>query len=134
MPLQRLANEIKNHLNHMPGGHELFSGTYLDTQHDKRKKEYGVLKCRIWTQIGDDKESTDNPALDIVVYEDHVKIDAGDLRFCISLNYLDFDLTRKAGFTKLMERLNEVVEAYYGQWIEQPRYIKEADTDITSAL
>lgn len=118
----------------MPGGHELFSGTYLDTQHDKRKKEYGVLKCRIWTQIGDDKESTDNPALDIVVYEDHVKIDAGDLRFCISLNYLDFDLTRKAGFTKLMERLNEVVEAYYGQWIEQPRYIKEADTDITSAL
>lgn len=134
LPLVGLTREISFSLPPCPGGHGLFYGTYEWTEQDKRKREYGVPKFRIWTQIGSDEESTTNPSIDIVVYEDRVKIDSDDKRLCVSWNLIDYDLTRKIGFKQLMEDINEVIEAYYKQFVEQNRYIKRPNADIIPGI
>lgn len=77
----------------------------------------------IWTQIGDDGESTCNPAVDIHVYENKIKINSGEEKFD-----KEFPFPKdKKEFNKIEKEINEVLTEYYGQWTEQPRFVRKGE-------
>ena len=93
------------------GGHEIFTGAY----------NKGVDQTRIWTQIGDDGESNGGPALDIIVTDDTIRIDSGDPNFTGSWEIPVY----MKDLNKIVEEVTKVMNDFYSQWIEQPRFIKK---------
>lgn len=92
------------------GGHEVYSGTYK-TLNGWRK----------WTQLGDDGENNGEPAADISVEKGIIKIHTGDPKLDKSWKVP----THVVDMKKIAEEVDEILDKYYSQWIEQPRFVQK---------
>jgi len=95
----------------MYGGHQVYCGRYNYDDYTE-----------IWTQIGSDEESPSDPAANIRFYHDRVVVIEDEEH---EIMYGDFNLTSKKGFDKMCDVANNILDNYYGQFIEQPRFIRK---------
>lgn len=118
MDTKELAWEIESNLDYEYGGHSLYYGSYNPWQWQKNKAHISL----IWTQIGHGEENDGNPAVDIEVNKTYIKVKAEKEHKLLLKNY---DLNKKTSLKKLKKDIDSILENYYSQWIEQPRFVRK---------
>lgn len=111
MELEVIVDELFRDLdNKIIGGHLIYIGIFKNNN----------KKYTIWTQIGSE-ENSGQPAADIIITKKEITLFTDEIqtnktwRFPISYKELE----------EIIKEINKLLSKYYGQFKEQPRFIKE---------